>query len=145
MSLFEHTAFDNHEKVLFATDPATGLKAILAVHSTARGPAVGGCRMWSYPSSAEAVTDVLRLSQGMSYKNIMADLPIGGGKSVIMKPEAISTVRPCLKPSVVRWKASMASTSPQKMWASLPMTWSRRAAPPVMSWVCLTARATRLR
>ena len=87
MSLFEHTAFDNHEKVLFATDPATGLKAILAVHSTARGPAVGGCRMWSYPSSAEAVTDVLRLSQGMSYKNIMADLPIGGGKSVIMKPE----------------------------------------------------------
>ena len=87
MSLFEHSAFDNHEKVLFATDPATGLKAILAVHSTARGPAVGGCRMWTYPSSAEAVTDVLRLSQGMSYKNIMADLPIGGGKSVIIKPD----------------------------------------------------------
>ena len=87
MSVFEHQAFDDHEKVLFATDPATGLKAILAVHSTARGPAVGGCRMWSYPSSAEALTDVLRLSQGMSYKNIMADLPIGGGKSVIMRPE----------------------------------------------------------
>lgn len=87
MSLFEHAAFDDHEKVLFATDAATGLKAILAVHSTARGPAVGGCRMWTYPSSADAVTDVLRLSQGMSYKNIMADLPIGGGKSVIMRPE----------------------------------------------------------
>ncbi len=87
MNLFEHPAFDNHEKVLFATDPETGLKAIMAVHSTVRGPAVGGCRMWTYPSSEEAVTDVLRLSQGMSYKNIIADLPIGGGKSVIMKPE----------------------------------------------------------
>ncbi|WBQ09416.1 amino acid dehydrogenase [Hyphomonadaceae bacterium ML37] len=87
MSVFEHSAFDDHEKVLFATDPETGLKAILAVHSTARGPAVGGCRMWTYPSSVEALTDVLRLSQGMSYKNIMADLPIGGGKSVIIRPE----------------------------------------------------------
>lgn len=87
MSVFEHKAFDDHEKVLFATDPATGLKAILAVHSTARGPAVGGCRMWKYDSSADALTDVLRLSQGMSYKNVMADLPIGGGKSVIMRPE----------------------------------------------------------
>ncbi|KAA5801710.1 Glu/Leu/Phe/Val dehydrogenase [Alkalicaulis satelles] len=87
MSVFEHPAFDDHEKILFAADPETGLKAILAVHSTARGPAVGGCRMWSYASSAEALTDVLRLSQGMSYKNIMADLPIGGGKSVIMRPE----------------------------------------------------------
>ena len=86
MSVFEHKSFDDHEKVLFATDAATGLRAILAVHSTARGPAVGGCRMWSYESSTDALTDVLRLSQGMSYKNIMADLPIGGGKSVIMRP-----------------------------------------------------------
>ncbi|MEQ8406366.1 MAG: Glu/Leu/Phe/Val dehydrogenase dimerization domain-containing protein [Oceanicaulis sp.] len=87
MSVFEHPAFDDHEKILFASDPVTGLKAILAVHSTARGPAVGGCRMWKYDSSADALTDVLRLSQGMSYKNVMADLPIGGGKSVIMRPE----------------------------------------------------------
>ena len=87
MSVFEHASFDDHEKVLFATDPETGLKAIISVHSTARGPAVGGCRMWSYDSSDEALTDVLRLSRGMSYKNIMADLPIGGGKSVIMRPE----------------------------------------------------------
>lgn len=86
-SVFEHSSFDNHEKVLFASDPATGLQAIIAVHSTVRGPAVGGCRMWGYDSPSEAVTDVLRLSQGMSYKNIMADLPIGGGKSVIIKPK----------------------------------------------------------
>ncbi|MEO1039266.1 MAG: Glu/Leu/Phe/Val dehydrogenase dimerization domain-containing protein [Pseudomonadota bacterium] len=86
MSVFEHAAFRNHEKVLFVSDEASGLKAILAVHSTVRGPAVGGCRMWSYDSSNDALTDVLRLSQGMSFKNIMADLPIGGGKSVIMRP-----------------------------------------------------------
>ena len=87
MSVFEHPSFDNHERVLFATDEVTGLKAIIGVHSTASGPACGGCRMWSYPNSDAALEDVLRLSQGMSYKNIMADLPIGGGKSVIMKPE----------------------------------------------------------
>jgi leucine dehydrogenase len=86
MSVFEHPSFDNHEKILFATDEKTGLKAIIGVHSTARGPSCGGCRFWSYASSADALDDVLRLSQGMSYKNVMADLPIGGGKSVIMKP-----------------------------------------------------------
>ncbi|GJL96744.1 MAG: amino acid dehydrogenase [Hyphobacterium sp.] len=87
MSVFEHPSFDNHEKILFATDEKTGLKAIIGVHSTARGPSCGGCRFWSYDSSADALNDVLRLSQGMSYKNVMADLPIGGGKSVIMKPK----------------------------------------------------------
>jgi leucine dehydrogenase len=87
MSVFDHPSFDDHEKVLFADDPATGLRAILAVHSTVRGPAVGGCRMWAYEDSHAALTDVLRLSQGMSYKNVMADLPIGGGKSVIIKPK----------------------------------------------------------
>lgn len=87
MSVFEHPSFDNHERVLFATDAVTGLKAIIGVHSTVSGPACGGCRFWTYPSSEAALDDVLRLSQGMSYKNIMADLPIGGGKSVIMKPE----------------------------------------------------------
>tara|TARA_R110002073_G_scaffold234182_5_gene395521 strand:- start:3283 stop:4341 length:1059 start_codon:yes stop_codon:yes gene_type:complete len=86
MSVFEHPSFDDHEKVLFATDKDTGLRAIISVHSTARGPSVGGCRFWSYDSSADALNDALRLSQGMSYKNVMADLPIGGGKSVIMKP-----------------------------------------------------------
>lgn len=61
-SVFEHPSFDNHEKVLFATDPQTGLQTIIAVHSTVRGPAVGGCRMWAYETSSDAVTDVLRLS-----------------------------------------------------------------------------------
>ena len=87
MSVFEHPSFDNHEKVLFATDEKTGLKAIIGVHSTARGPSCVGCRFWTYDNSADALQDALRLSQGMSYKNVMADLPIGGGKSVIMKPQ----------------------------------------------------------
>ncbi len=84
MTLFDSPSFAQHEGVHAFFDEKTGLKAIVAVHSTARGPAVGGCRMWSYGSSAEALEDVLRLSMGMSYKNAMADLDMGGGKSVII-------------------------------------------------------------
>lgn len=84
MTLFDSPSFANHEGVHSFFDEKTGLKAIVAVHSTARGPAVGGCRMWTYGSSAEALEDVLRLSRGMSYKNAVADLEMGGGKSVII-------------------------------------------------------------
>ena len=84
MTLFDSPSFAQHEGVHAFFDEKTGLKAIVAVHSTARGPAVGGCRMWNYGSSAEALEDVLRLSRGMSYKNAVADLDMGGGKSVIM-------------------------------------------------------------
>ena len=84
MTLFDSPSFKNHEGVHAVFDEKTGLKAIIAVHSTARGPAVGGCRMWNYGSSAEALEDVLRLSRGMSYKNAVADLEMGGGKSVII-------------------------------------------------------------
>lgn len=83
-TLFDSPSFSNHEGVHAFFDEKTGLKAIVAVHSTARGPAVGGTRMWSYASSAEALEDVLRLSKGMSYKNAVADLEMGGGKSVII-------------------------------------------------------------
>ncbi|MBT9501914.1 MAG: Glu/Leu/Phe/Val dehydrogenase [Burkholderiaceae bacterium] len=75
-----------HERVLLASDEATGLKTILAVHSTARGPAFGGCRFWTYGNDQAALTDALRLAQGMSLKNALADLPFGGGKAVILKP-----------------------------------------------------------
>ena len=76
--------FDGHEHVVFGHDSRTGLRAIIAIHSTALGPAAGGCRMWPYATTAEAVADVLRLSRGMSYKNAMAGLPFGGGKAVIL-------------------------------------------------------------
>ncbi len=84
--MFEHPSFDAHERIVFFNDAASGLKAVIAVHSTALGPAGGGCRLWSYPDPADAVTDVLRLSRGMSYKNAMAGLPMGGGKAVILGP-----------------------------------------------------------
>ncbi len=84
MALFDLKDFDNHEQVVFCSDDESGLKAIIAVHSTKLGPAVGGCRMWDYASDEEAITDVLRLSKGMTYKNAMAGLSMGGGKSVII-------------------------------------------------------------
>lgn len=74
----------DHEQVVFCQDQATGLKAIIAVHNTVCGPALGGTRMWNYASEAEAVTDVLRLSRGMTYKNALAGLNLGGGKAVII-------------------------------------------------------------
>lgn len=74
----------NHEQVVFCQDKATGLKAIIAVHNTVCGPALGGTRMWNYTSEADAVTDVLRLSRGMTYKNALAGLNLGGGKAVII-------------------------------------------------------------
>lgn len=82
--IFNELNFDDHEQVVFVSEPKSGLKGIIAVHNTALGPAMGGCRMWNYASEALAVNDVLRLSRGMTYKNAVAGLPIGGGKSVII-------------------------------------------------------------
>jgi leucine dehydrogenase len=84
MPVFDSVDFDNHEQVAFCNDAASGLKAIIAIHNTARGPAVGGCRMWPYRSEEEALTDVLRLSRGMTYKSAVARLPFGGGKAVVI-------------------------------------------------------------
>ena len=81
--MFDKPAFAGHESVHHFFDAKTGLRAIIAIHSTARGPAAGGCRMWNYATADEAFVDALRLSEGMSYKNAMADLPLGGGKAVI--------------------------------------------------------------
>jgi leucine dehydrogenase len=83
-SLWDSPDFDEHELVQFVTDRESGLKALIAVHSTHLGPGAGGVRFWHYPDRADAVADVLRLSRGMSYKNAMAGLPLGGGKAVIL-------------------------------------------------------------
>src|SRR5438105_2103963 len=80
--------FDAHEDVHFFTDEKSGLKVIIAIHSTHLGPAGGGCRFWHYVSDDDALTDALRLSRGMSYKNAMAGLPLGGGKAVLLADEA---------------------------------------------------------
>ena len=87
MSVFAAKSFRNHEQVLFHQDPASSLKAIIAIHDTTLGPALGGCRYWSYDNEDAALDDVLRLSRGMTYKAALADLSFGGGKAVILAPD----------------------------------------------------------
>src|SRR5262245_13898393 len=77
--------FDNHQALAFVADEAPGLGAIIAIHPLALGPGAGGCRFAECPNEDAALSDVLRLSRGMSYKNAMADLPLGGGKAVIYR------------------------------------------------------------
>ena len=85
MTVFEHPDFDEHEQICFLSDTASGLRAIVAIHSTSRlGIAGGGCRMWPYPSDDAALRDVLRLSKAMTYKLALADIPSGGAKSVVI-------------------------------------------------------------
>jgi leucine dehydrogenase len=89
MGVFEAVDFDHHETVAFFDHKSSGLKAIIALHSTVLGPACGGTRVYPYSTSDAALTDVLRLSRGMSYKNAIADLPLGGGKAVFIGDPAI--------------------------------------------------------
>ncbi|MFL6234505.1 MAG: Glu/Leu/Phe/Val dehydrogenase dimerization domain-containing protein [Thermoanaerobaculia bacterium] len=84
MDFFQQMVEMGHERVLFCSNPDVGLQAIIAVHSTVLGPGLGGCRMWSYGSTEEAMLDVLRLSRGMTYKAAAAGLNLGGGKAVII-------------------------------------------------------------
>ncbi len=82
--VFGNTSFSDHEQIIFCYDKGTGLKAIIAIHNTTLGPALGGTRMWDYKSEAEALNDVLRLSRGMTYKAAISGLKLGGGKAVII-------------------------------------------------------------
>ncbi len=79
----------DHERVLFCRDPKAGYRGVIAIHNTAAGRAAGGTRLWPYESKEAAVEDALRLSRGMTYKNVMAGLPLGGGKSVIFREEGM--------------------------------------------------------
>jgi len=82
--IFTHVSYKNHEQVVFCNDQETGLKAIIGIHNTTLGPALGGTRMWNYNNEAEALNDVLRLSRGMSFKASISGLNLGGGKAVII-------------------------------------------------------------
>ncbi len=94
MSIFESVHYDDHEEVVFATDPTSGLRAIIAIHSTALGPALGGTRLYPYRSEEEALADVLRLSRGMTLKAAASGLDLGGGKAVIIgDPRTIKSER----------------------------------------------------
>ena len=82
--VFGQLSFDNHEQIVFCHDKDTGLKAIVGIHNTVMGPALGGTRMWKYANEWEALNDVLRLSRGMTYKSAITGLNLGGGKAVII-------------------------------------------------------------
>ncbi|MCL4521108.1 MAG: leucine dehydrogenase [Firmicutes bacterium] len=84
MDIFREMAKRGHEQVIFNYDKASGLKAIIAIHDTTLGPAIGGCRMWPYENSDDALEDALRLSESMTYKAAAAGLDFGGGKTVII-------------------------------------------------------------
>ncbi|MEM8878241.1 MAG: Glu/Leu/Phe/Val dehydrogenase dimerization domain-containing protein [Pseudomonadota bacterium] len=95
--VFSHPEFDTHQTIQFVSDAASGLRAIIAVHDTTLGPALGGCRRWRYDTEQDALTDVLRLSAGMTLKNAAAGLDLGGGKAVILSDG--------LEPSPDMWRA----------------------------------------
>jgi len=95
--IFTHSSFDHHEQILFVSEKASGLKGVIAIHNTALGPAAGGCRMFPYANENDALTDVLRLSRGMTMKNAAAGLPLGGGKCVIIADPADADKRKLLR------------------------------------------------
>jgi leucine dehydrogenase len=82
--VFGQLSFDDHEQIVFCNDKDTGLKAIIGIHNSVMGPALGGTRMFNYANEWEALNDVLRLSRGMTYKAAITGLNIGGGKAVII-------------------------------------------------------------
>lgn len=84
MSVFSAPDYRDHEQVVFISEPRSGLRAIIAIHNTRRGPALGGCRFWKYQTEDAAIADALRLSRGMTYKSALARLPLGGGKCVVL-------------------------------------------------------------
>lgn len=89
INTLEQMQLAGHEQVTFFHDPASGLRAIIAIHSTALGPALGGCRVWPYESEEAALNDVIRLSRAMTYKNAAMGLPLGGGKAVIIADSGV--------------------------------------------------------
>jgi leucine dehydrogenase len=102
MSIFDAAEFDEHEEVVFINEPAVGLRAIIAIHNTTLGPALGGCRMWPYAQETDAIRDVLRLSRGMTYKAAILDCGLGGGKSVIIG-DSYTDKTPQLLHAMGRW------------------------------------------
>ena len=88
MTIFQNQFFRDHEQVVFVSDRCSGLNAIVAIHSTALGPGMGGCRRWRYENEDAALADVLRLSHAMSYKHALAGMPFGGAKAVVFESES---------------------------------------------------------
>ncbi len=146
MDVFSSPAFDGHEQVDFFYDKDSGLKAIIALHDTTLGPALGGCRMWPYATEAEAVTDVLRLAKGMTYKAAMADLAYGGGKTVIIGDPRTDKSRGAVPGARPRDRhVSAAATTPARTSAPAPRTWTASPRRPATCWAARAAAAAATR
>ena len=131
LTLEEIATGTDHERVVFCRDPEAGYRAVIAIHSSVAGPAVGGTRYWTYAGEEEAVADALRLSRGMTFKSIMAGLPMGGGKSVILRDRApIRTARRSSAPTAGPSSGSAGSTSPARTSAPTRRIWRRSARRP---------------
>src|SRR5688500_13918285 len=128
MEITEKVTNTDHEIVLVGRDAASGYHGIIAIHSTSLGPAVGGTRFWTYASEEEALTDALRLSQGMTYKNALAGLPLGGGKSIIINNNKTSNREALLRAHGRFVDTLMVVTSRQRMSEQVPQTWSSCAS-----------------
>ena len=108
MRFFDTIAEMGHEQVVLCLDHATGYRGVIAIHDTTLGPALGGCRFWQYASDEAAIVDALRLSRGMTYKNAVAGLNLGGGKSVIIGDNKTAN-REMIFPPRSGWTRSTAS------------------------------------
>ncbi len=128
--LFTHPSFDNHETVLFVRNAAAGLFGIIALHDTTLGPAAGGCRMYPYATTDDALRDVLRLSRGMTMKNALAGLPLGGGKCVIIADPS----RPD-KPALLRAMAAQVQRLRGLYWTAIDVGVTAEDAD-IMAEVC---------
>lgn len=123
MELFTAMERDDYEELLFCQDKASGLKAIIAIHDTTLGPALGGTRMWTYATEEAAVTDALRLAKGMTYKNAAAGLNLGGGKTVIIGDPKKTRMRRCSAPLADTYKDSTGVILQLRMSERLKRIW----------------------
>ena len=103
MPVLDYMSQYGYEQLTMVTDPAVGLKAIIVIHDTTLGPACGGTRIWPYETEEEAVEDALRLARAMSYKSAAADLPLGGGKGVIIADSHTEKTEAMLSPRARAW------------------------------------------
>lgn len=122
---------DGHEEVLYCHDDESGLRAIIAIHDTTLGPALGGTRFKSYDTDQDALHDVLRLSRGMTSKNAAAGLPFGGGKAVIIGDPRTAKTPELLRPTAGSSTRSTAATSRRRISAPTRTTSTSSARPPL--------------
>ena len=117
MNILQHMQTYGHEQLVVCSDPASGLKAFIAIHDFTLGPACGGVRIWPHASEDDVILDVLRLSRAMTYKSAAAGLALGGGKGLILANPHTEKTEALLRASEGPWTPWEAGTTPRKTWA----------------------------